>query len=148
MEWIIPTEAIIVEESNETVTMRFDTPGTYDIVLRSIEGECQENYTKTIIVEEARDLPDVGDADNPFISEFIAYPNPTTGIFSASITLAEEATISIRLYSLISNTPLDDRQLSGESVYNLNYNISLASGVYFLLLETPNGSEIRRVIIE
>lgn len=148
VQWFIPNEATIVNQSNETITLRFDFSGAYEITLRSFQGNCFQDFTKPIIVEEARDLPDIGDADAPFIIDFVTYPNPTTGVFEVDITLQEEATVSLRLFSLVSNVPIDDRQAHNASEYNLDYNVNLATGVYFLLLETAKGSEIRKIIIQ
>ena len=148
VQWFIPNEATIVDQSDETITLRFDFPGAYEITLRSFQGNCFQDFIKPIIVEEARDLPDMGDADAPFIIDFVTYPNPTTGVFEVDITLQEETTVSLRLFSLVSNVPVDDRQAHNASEYNIDYNINLASGIYFLLLETAKGSEIRRIIIE
>ena len=146
--WIIPFGVQIIEETNEMLKVRFDTADAYEIILQSTVGNCQQDYAKTIIVEEARDLPDVGDADTPFITEFNAFPNPNNGMFTVNIEIAEPSAISLRLYSLVSNATLNDRQESGLAVYSLDYNLNLAVGVYFLLLETPKGSEIRKIIIE
>ena len=99
-------------------------------------------------MQEARELPDIGDADAPFIMEFTMYPNPTTGEFEVDITLQEPATVSLRLFSLTSSVALDDRQGHNTSTYKFDYQLSLPSGNYFLLLETAKGSEIRKIIIE
>ena len=62
--------------------------------------------------------------------------------------MQKEATVSLRLFGLMSNVPLDDRQVRNASEYKLDYNMNLAPGIYFLLLETAKGSEIRKIIIE
>lgn len=148
VQWFIPNEAEIIQQNNETITLQFDIPGAYEITLRSFQGNCFQDYTKPIIVGEVRDLPDIGDADAPFIVDFVTYPNPATGVFEVDITLQEEATVSLRLFSLVSNAPIDDRQAHNASEYNLDYNVNLTTGIYFLLLETAKGSEIRKIIIE
>ena len=148
VQWILPNEAQVIEESNETITLRFDIPGAYEITLRSFQGNCFQDYTKPVIVEEARDLPAIGDVASPFIVDFVTHPNPTKGVFEVDITLQEEATVSLRLFSLISNIPIDNREAHSASEYTLDYNVNVATGIYFLLLETAKGSEIRKIIIE
>jgi len=76
------------------------------------------------------------------------FPNPSTGIFKVSVTINSEATISLRLFSMVSNIPLDEREMQGNTTYETDYNMSLSSGVYFLLLETAKESQIRKIIIE
>ncbi len=148
LEWILPEAAKLIEETNETLTLRFSESGTYEITLRAIQGDCFQDYTKSILVEEARDLPDVGDADTPFVSEFIIAPNPTTGQFKATITLQKEAAISLRIYSLNAYAVIDDKKLQNEKEYEVDYNLNLSAGMYLLLLETPKGSKIHKIIIK
>ena len=148
IQWFLPNEAQIISQDEETITLRFDIPGAYEIALRAFEGNCFEDFRKPIIVGEARVLPDVGDANTPFIKEFKTYPNPSTGVFEVDVELQEEATISLRMYSLDSNTAVDDRQAENASTYTINYNLRLASGTYFLLLETSKGSEIRKIVMQ
>ena len=145
--WLMPDEATIIEQTPENTTLRFDIPGVYEITLRSFQGDCFEDYTKVINVSEASILPDIGDAREPFILDFMTYPNPSTGAFEVAIRLQEAATVSLRLFSLTSNVPLDHRQLHQESAYNIPYDMNMTSGIYFLLLETARGSEIRKIMI-
>lgn len=147
VKWILPKEAKIINESNETITIRFENPGVYDVILRSFQGDCSQDYSKSLIVGEARDLPDIGDAITPFISEFIIIPNPSQGVFEVAIKLQDTAAVSLRLFSLLSSIPIDDRQANNEKNYKFGYNVNLASGIYFILLETAKGSEIRKIII-
>ncbi|MBC5837501.1 T9SS type A sorting domain-containing protein [Flavobacterium muglaense] len=148
VEWILPRGAEIVKKTNETITIKFVQAGAYQVTLRSFLGECQQDYTKPIIVEEARLLPDIGDATTPFIIDFVPHPNPTTGAFTVDIKLQEPAAISLRLYSLNSGQPINDKQVNNANVYSVDYNVNLPAGIYFLLLETPKGNEIRKIIIK
>ncbi|WP_136467464.1 T9SS type A sorting domain-containing protein [Flagellimonas onchidii] len=146
-EWIFPEQAHVVEKSTGLVVLRFDEPGAYEVALRNYQRACYEDFTKNIIVEQARQLPDVGDAPAPFIKEYIVSPNPSTGSFTVKLSLREEAKVSLRLYGFTSNVPYDDRQFQNDQEYEIPYVIDLPAGIYFLLLETPKESQIRKIIV-
>jgi hypothetical protein len=85
--------------------------------------------------------------ESPFLEEFTVFPNPSDGKFSAIIGLREQTPIRIRMISVASNVIVDDREALGSQRYELPYDLNLASGVYFLLLETAKGNYILRVTI-
>jgi len=49
---------------------------------------------------------------------------------------------------MVSNNPLDEREVTGNYEYEVGYNMTLPSGIYFLLLEAAGESEIRKIIVE
>ena len=146
-EWIFPEGVTVKEQGQGLVVIRFEQPGAYEVTLRNYEGDCYADFTKNIIVDQARELPDVGDAPSPFIHTYTVHPNPSTGSFRANVSLGEAAAISLRLYSLTSNQPYDDRELQGQMEYEVDYEMDLSSGVYLLLLETPKERQIRKIVI-
>ena len=146
-EWVFPNEAEVVEQEEGMAILRFDAPGNYKVILRNYQGDCYQDVSKTIIVAEARELPDAGEAISPFIKEFKVYPNPSSGTFTVMVSLQEEATASLRIFGLTTNHIYDEQLLQGSAVYEIPYTMNLASGVYLLLLETSKGSEIRKIVI-
>lgn len=148
-EWMVSGDSVeILEETNEKLVLRFSKPGAYEISLRSFQGDCYEDYTKSIIVNEARDVNVPQETASNFIQEFDMFPNPNAGEFTVSISLAEESNMTLRLFNLVSNMPLDTREESGSSNYAVDYVMNLPTGIYFLLLETKNESQIRKIVIE
>lgn len=148
VEWFFPRQAEIVAESDETVILRFETPGSYDVQLRSFRGDCYLDFMKSIIVEKSENIPDIGDAELPFIQDFVIYPNPSLGNFKVDITLADASEISLKLFSMASQGLIDQRSEPAGLSFYLDYGFTLASGSYVLLLETAKGSQIRKVLIE
>nr|WP_292963858.1 MULTISPECIES: T9SS type A sorting domain-containing protein [unclassified Allomuricauda] len=146
-EWVFPQKAKVVEQTEGMAIVRFDEPGAYEVILRNYHGDCYQDVTKTIIVAEAMELPDVGDAIAPFIKEFKIFPNPSSGSFTVMVSLQEEATASLRIFGLTTNHVYDEQQLTGSAIYEVPYTMDLASGVYLVLLETSKGSEIRKIVI-
>jgi hypothetical protein len=145
--WVFPDEATVVEQSEGTAIIRFDAPGAYEVILRNYQGDCYQGVTKTIIVAEARELPDAGESITPFIKEFKVSPNPSSGTFTALVSLQEASTVSLRLFALTSNNVFDEQELTGSALYEVPYTMDLPSGVYLLLLETSKGRQIRKLVI-
>lgn len=145
--WVFPNGAEVVEQERGMAILRFDEPGAFEVALRNYQGDCYQDITKTIIVAEARELPDAGEAISPFIKEFKVSPNPSSGTFTVLVSLQEVATVSLRLFGLTSNHIYKEQQLNGNAIYEMPFTMDLASGVYLLLLETPKGSEIRKIVI-
>ncbi|MCV6628531.1 MAG: T9SS type A sorting domain-containing protein [Flavobacteriaceae bacterium] len=147
-DWTYPVQAELIEKTDRYLQLKFDEPGAYEVALRAYQGDCYLDYKKTIIVEKARTLYGLGDPELPFIKDFRVYPNPSSGAFKAHIQLSEPAFISLRLFSMLSNIPINDQSPSSDSVYTIEYNENMPAGLYFLLLETPKGNQIRKVVIE
>ncbi|MER3318110.1 MAG: T9SS type A sorting domain-containing protein [Allomuricauda sp.] len=146
-EWVFPVGMEVVEQEKGTVIVRFKEPGAYEVILRNYQGDCYQDITKSIIVAEARELPDVGEAIAPFIKEFKVFPNPSSGTFTVVVSLQEASSATLRLFGLTTNHIYDEQQLQDSAYYQVPYAMDLASGVYLLLLETSKGSEIRKIVI-
>lgn len=148
IEWIIPNNPKIeVVQSNQNLAeLIFKEPGTYNISMKSHVGDCEEIITKKIIIIQGKSFDDIGVTQNPFIKEFTIMPNPNTGQFNVKVVLQEQAKIKLRMMNVATGAVINDQELSGSSQYLIPYTISVASGTYILLLETPKGSLIQKVI--
>ena len=140
VEWTIPDGIDIVSKTDEELILRFPEEGAYDINLRSYQIDCYEDFTKTVIVQPAIETPDVNTTQGEFIEEFIVYPNPNEGSFKAKIALAESSNIKIKILDLMSGKTVHERQEKDNLDFLLDFSVSMPTGVYLLLLETPNGS--------
>src|SRR5690606_5436525 len=101
MEWYVPDGVTIVSQSSEAAILKFKEIGSYEVRLRTIEGDCYQDYTKQIVVEEPTDLIDIGEAEEPFLKEFLVHPNPSNGNFRVEIQLSEIADLSLRMINLL-----------------------------------------------
>ncbi len=147
VEWSIPEGVTVVTENKDELTVIFGTEGTYEINLRSHVGDCFEDFSKKIIVQPAIESYKPSDTDS-FIKEFIVYPNPNTGTFQSKITLVKASDISVQIINLSSGAVLSEKKGQNNVDFLLEYSISLPSGVYLMLLETPQGSSRRKLVIE
>lgn len=147
VEWTLPEGVNLIYDTKEKIIISFDEAGAYDINLRSYQGDCYADFSKKIIVEEPSELPSVGDANNPFIEEFIVYPNPSDGRFKIKLSLSEQANISVKVISLITSEVMSTKREGVNTEFLLDYNLEyLPAGTYLLLLETPKGDQIRKLI--
>jgi hypothetical protein len=143
--WTVPEGVTVVTENKEELIAIFPDAKSYDIHLRSYQGDCYQDFTKAVIVEKAIPLQvDTGD----FIEEFMIYPNPNGGAFKTKISLAEDANITLKIINLLSGATVNQRSEKNKQDFLLDYSVALPSGVYLMLLETPKGSEIRKLVVE
>lgn len=147
-QWFVPEGVTIVSQSNEAIILKFGETGAYEIRLRTREGNCYQDYTKKIVVKKPSELYNKGGNEEQFLKTFKVYPNPSSGRFKVEIQLSEPADVALRLISLLTATVSDTRRLMNSDEYVEPYKVAIPSGTYILLLETPRGKAMRRVIIE
>ncbi|WP_254519238.1 T9SS type A sorting domain-containing protein [Aquimarina sp. Aq78] len=152
IQWVMPEEATIVTQDQDLIELYFDKPGEYEITMISKLGNCQDTFTQKILVLQ-KEITDEQNQDNQNqqlgnIREFSVYPNPSDGKFSAKVTLKEQKDISIKIFKLTNNTILTQKKQSGKKQYEIPFTLQVPSGVYALVLETPYGNHIRKVIVK
>ena len=150
-EWILPEGATILKQDSDEAEMVFNTPGEYEIGIMTRIGECFAQQTKKVLVTENEVLTEEdGQADpRKLIEDFIIYPNPSDGKFTADIVLSERGNISIKIFNFANNALMASKKDRGASSYSMPLDISgLPSGVYAVLLETPYGNSLRKVILK
>ncbi|GAA3509210.1 hypothetical protein GCM10022393_21820 [Aquimarina addita] len=153
IEWIVPEEAQISAKDQDLMELSFATPGEYEITMISTLGNCQDSYTQKVVVLEGTVFegqdPDTSTTDQLVsIKEFTAYPNPSDGNFTVTVELKEAKDISISIFGLSDNTILAQVQKSGQNTYEIPFTMQVVSGVYAIVLETPYGKAIRKLILK
>ncbi|WP_271782934.1 T9SS type A sorting domain-containing protein [Aquimarina algiphila] len=148
VEWTVPEGVEIISQEDGKLVLKFESEGPYDINLRSYQLDCYQDFTKTILVQPAIESPEVFASQGEFIEEFIVYPNPNEGTFKTKISLAEESNIKIKIVNLMSGATMHERIEKNNIDFLLDYSMSLPTGVYLMLLETPKGTETRKLIFE
>ncbi|ADV48443.1 hypothetical protein Celal_1125 [Cellulophaga algicola DSM 14237] len=151
MEWIIPDNATIITSTTDEAEITFDTPGEYEIGIITQRGPCTEIQTKKVLVLNTDPTVNAVDTENgqKLIEDFILYPNPTSGVFNAQITMSEVGAISIKVFSFANNNQIAIVKEKGKATYDIPFDISIMpAGVYAVLLETPYGTSLRKIIIK
>jgi hypothetical protein len=145
--WVIPSDVTIVEQQPKFIVLQFNKKGTSTISLKQTQGECYATYSKSITVEERNAKPGTTAANSPYIKDFIATPNPTNGKFSVVVNLKKVNPIKLRLYLVGGDTAIVEKSEVGQKNYMVNFDEKLAVGNYILILETPQQTLVRKIIV-
>jgi hypothetical protein len=144
--WVIPKGVKVVEQKEKYITLKFDAVGVYAIGLEQTQGDCYATFTKNITVEKRNGLPNPGTASQ-FIVDFIVTPNPSNGNFKALVTLENMSAINLRLFSTTGQNTMIQKSGSGKKKYEIDFETSLESGMYVLVLETGQQTLVKKIII-
>ena len=147
IEWILPEQANIVTNNNDYAEVSFADEGVYTIGMIAYRGSCQAMLTKEITVLPQSYQGSDDTTNMAFIQKFIVYPNPNNGVFKVEVALSEKAPVSLKIINLVSNAITDVKTGRDQLEYVFDYNINTAIGAYMLILETPKGSQVRKMIV-
>ena len=151
IEWIVPTEAKINKQNTDEIELSFSQPGEYEIQIITKLGNCIAQQTKKIIVIKNDASIPVGNTDSgrKLVEDFVVYPNSNSGKFTADIRITERGNVSVKVFSFANNALIASKKARGETTYSIPFDISgLPAGVYAVLLETPYGTSLRKVIVK
>lgn len=151
IEWIIPTDKAdikILSESNRRIELQFTSPGTYNIGMHAYIGDCSKFFSKQVTVLPSSEMGNIEEEKRLFIDNFVAYPNPSTGQFTAMVSLAEVSDIRLRLVNLSTGRILNDQRHSGQQQYKLPYQLPLPIDLYVLILEVKNEYRTFKIIVK
>ncbi|MET7030090.1 T9SS type A sorting domain-containing protein [Sediminicola luteus] len=151
LEWIIPEEATVVKKDNDEAELVFNSPGEYEIGIITHRGPCSAQQTKKVLVlaKDATVSEEEIEFNKKVVENFVVFPNPTSGQFNTQINLTERGNVSIRVFSFANNALIASEKARGESSYDISMDISgKPAGVYAVVLETPYGTSLRKIILK
>jgi hypothetical protein len=101
--------------------------------------------------DEQENIPDEQDiskcpCEPKILKSFIAYPNPSKGQFTAKIELDTQTDVRLRLVD-VSGSIVDEREAKGNDHYEIHYDVSKNSGVYFLQLSSDKINKSLKLLI-
>ena len=150
-EWIIPQGIDILEKYDEMIILKFDKSGSYQLGIRSFQGDCYQEFIKNIVVEEKVLGPseDKDEENKGYIEEISVYPNPNRGTFHLKVKMQKSMAVSVRIINLMTSGIEDSQKVMNTNEHTFDYSLKhLPSGIYLMSIETPKGTSIRKVVIE
>ncbi|MCY0976640.1 SprB repeat-containing protein [Chryseobacterium wangxinyae] len=150
VEWIIPTgnSIQIIQKTNNLLELKFSVPGSYEIGLKGIQGECVKTFYKKVIVEENTSGVTLNPTKASNITEFTLLPNPNNGIFKVLVGLGEEKPIKIKIIDMVSHEAYPAVTQPKAAYFAVPYNTSLPAGTYLFILETGNEVLVKRMLVQ
>ncbi|WP_299182371.1 T9SS type A sorting domain-containing protein [uncultured Aquimarina sp.] len=148
LEWILPETAEQIDITDQYAEIMFTEEGEYDIILKTTIGDCETFFTKTVVVRESVFDRDSENQDG--LQQYVMYPNPTRGNFTIELSFDKETPIAIKLFGIANNNLIYQHTDEQQTAYSIPFNLegAIPSGIYFVLLETPEKSYVRKIIIE
>ncbi len=146
-EWILPENITMVEERANSIVVKFTIAASYEIGLKSNQGDCSQTTYKTIVIEETDAILDEETENLPFIESFTISPNPNSGIFSTYVKLADPSQISVRIFNLQGELMKKHEVSDVLDEHETAYNVPMSSGMYIVVLETPKQTQVKRMIV-
>jgi SprB repeat len=154
--WIIPqlgNTVQLLNQSNLNAQVLFADTGRYPITMKVYyRSGCIDDSTKYVNVIAKDNFGNIGNQANAFLKLYaLIVPNPNPGTFEVQLTFSEATTAKLRLINTLTNHVVDTRQVTipNTSMFPVNYSLgnSIVNGVYVLLIETPKGSFVAKVVI-
>ncbi|VDH15444.1 Por secretion system C-terminal sorting domain [Algoriella xinjiangensis] len=150
VEWILPktNDFNIIQQNNENIEIKFSKTGKYQFGLKGYQGECEKTFYKEVLVEENINGIDTNPKSVSNIKDFIVTPNPNNGQYKVIVKLYEAKPIRIRMVDMLSQQFYVSSEFNRNTEFEIPFNQTLASGTYFVILETENEMLMRRMLIK
>ncbi|RAV97751.1 SprB repeat-containing protein [Pseudochryseolinea flava] len=146
--WILPEEAMVIEETEGYVDLSFPDKGEYNVGLTTFLDACEESTFATVKVVDARELTDYIPPDEPYIKQFMVTPNPNDGRFTVTVELKQAGDFDVLLYNGQSSI-VRNESVRGKSYAKLDFDVrnEVSDGLYVVQLKTAQGYSIFKLMI-
>ncbi|MFV0587988.1 T9SS type A sorting domain-containing protein [Bacteroides reticulotermitis] len=147
IEWIVPDQAVVLEENRDKLQFSIPVNGYYTIGMIATRGQCRDIMYKTIEVVNKGDIEWTEVDDEPFLKTFIVYPNPNDGNFRAKVELREAVDYSLTLYDT-NGVQIESKMIRNSSGEETIFNqIHVATGTYYLRFVSKKTTSVYKIII-
>lgn len=152
VKWEAPVSNTVdvIQMSRTYCELKFRDTGRYEVVMKAYYASgCIDLIRKQVIVVNKGAFVNAGSQVEAYLQKFTVAPNPSNGQFGVDLLFNSPTKCRLRLINTLSNVLVDDRTLEGQSSYSPVYNYSMIiPGTYVLILETPKGTFIHKVIVQ
>jgi len=127
-------------ETGTTITV--SDAGTYSLSATDANG-CQQVYTTEVtVVSGVAEL-------TAFEKSLAIYPNPSNGSFNVTFDLAQNQNVTVEVINLQGQVVNSQSVVANAGANNLPVNMAgVATGVYFVKVQTIDGAITRRVAVQ
>ncbi|WP_224489959.1 T9SS type A sorting domain-containing protein [Robertkochia flava] len=148
VEWYLPQNSVIEEQTKDGIAFRISEPGTYEIGMRVRNGDCESTLFKTLVVTKPElEAETNGTHFDMSIEEVLVYPNPAVSHFYLELKLKSEASLHLKVYSLANNQLVARLDVSGQQDYRERVDLSMAPpGIYAVLIEIPGERRVYKLV--
>lgn len=127
-----------------TWTLNDTLVGT-DITFEVVEAG---TYTLTVTTETGCDYSDSVEIKGSYVKEFSMFPNPSpNGKYTIDVELSERANINVTVFNLVGKR-INSFSTKNKQKVSLNGKPIKQKGVYEVILETPQETVVKKLIVE
>lgn len=124
-----------------TASITVSTAGVYTVTVTDDEGCTQTDEVEVTILSSVADL-------NSLEASLNIYPNPNTGAFSLTYNLNKAQDVTLFVVDITGKVVYTENILATAGENNQQLNLDVASGVYFVRLQTVDGAVNSRIAIQ
>lgn len=132
-------------ETTPAITVDGNTYGygahSFTVTVTSTDG-CIQEKSHEIYFDECTGIADL----NKDLRATV-YPNPSNGKFTIELTSGKSTIADIRIVNILGNTAYSEKGITVNGTLAKNLNLNLASGIYYLVIQTPEGKNIQKITI-
>ena len=155
--WTIPSFGNGVTLQSQTylnAQVLFTDTGRYELGMKVYyRNGCIDDTAKFVNVISRDNINNPGNGANAYLKLYaVIIPNPSPGTFAVRLTLSENTRARLRVVNTLTNVTVDARDITiteAPGVHTENYSLSssVLSGVYALVIETPKGNFVYKLVI-
>ncbi len=148
LSWSVTPGVIISNTADINPTFTVSTIGTFSATLMVSDGYGSQNVTKSIVTSTCLDV--YVKELNSTIGQISLYPNPSKEVSVLQIRNQSAISATVLVYDITGKLVLTPAQnenlLSGENKITINTS-ELNNGIYFVTLNTSNGKETVKLVV-
>jgi len=149
--WIIPTSATVMNQTDTSVLLTFPNTGEYMVYLTNTSYKvCSSTDSAKIIISQ-NDSALLSTGNKVIIEQISIGPNPSpTGLFNCTIKLNVPGKVAITIFNL-SGTQVYRKVIPAGNLSSIYQRVDLSSSPvnasYVVVFQTDYGYEVRTIII-
>jgi hypothetical protein len=149
ISWNYPQQMSVLADYGDVIYGQFFESGTYEVTLGAELGKCQDKITKRITIIDNTSEPIGGRLGfENYVKRFELYANPNDGSFDVAVELAEESSITLSVWNVVTSRNVGIVSDRGTNEHLVHFDLRpLSSGTYVLRLDHEKGHDAIRFVV-